>query len=104
MVTAETEIYKLMDADTVNLEIELLIQAVFAKFQYDFRLYSRSSLRRRLEQAKIISKGTFAASLLVVLTRFLNNVGGIDATFCDLKIHGINICGIDKKLFNPRFF
>lgn len=42
-----------MDAETVNLEIELLIQAVFAKFQYDFRLYSRSSLRRRLDQAKI---------------------------------------------------
>lgn len=42
-----------MDAETVNLEIELLIQAVFTKFQYDFRQYSRSSLRRRLEQAKI---------------------------------------------------
>ena len=42
-----------MDAETVNLEIELLIQAVYTKFQYDFREYSRSSLRRRLEQAKI---------------------------------------------------
>lgn len=42
-----------MDADTVNLEIELLIQAIFSKFQYDFRHYSRASLRRRLEQALI---------------------------------------------------
>lgn len=42
-----------MEADTVNLEIELLIQAIFAKFQYDFKHYSRSSLRRRLEQALI---------------------------------------------------
>jgi chemotaxis protein methyltransferase CheR len=42
-----------MDAETINLEIELLIQAIYVKYQYDFRLYSRSSLRRRLEQAKI---------------------------------------------------
>jgi chemotaxis protein methyltransferase CheR len=42
-----------MDAETVNLEVELLIEAVYVKFQYDFRQYSRSSLRRRLEQAKL---------------------------------------------------
>lgn len=42
-----------MDADTVNLEIELLIQAIYSRFQYDFRQYSRSSMRRRLEQALI---------------------------------------------------
>lgn len=52
MVTAEEEIL-IKDADTVNLEIELLIQAILTKFQYDFRHYSRSSLRRRLEQALI---------------------------------------------------
>lgn len=43
----------MIDAETVNLEIELLIQAIYSKFQYDFRHYSRSSLRRRLDQAKI---------------------------------------------------
>lgn len=43
----------MIDAETINLEIELLIQAIFTRFQYDFRSYSRSSLRRRLEQAKI---------------------------------------------------
>lgn len=37
--------------DSINVEIELLVQAVYLRFQYDFRLYSRSSLRRRLEQA-----------------------------------------------------
>lgn len=40
-----------MDAETVNLEIELLIQAIYNRYQYDFRQYSRSSLRRRLEVA-----------------------------------------------------
>ena len=52
MAASEEEIL-LVDADTINLEIELLIQAIFSKFQYDFRHYSRSSLRRRLEQAMV---------------------------------------------------
>lgn len=39
--------------DPVNMEVELLIQAVYMRYQYDFRQYSRSSLRRRLEQAVI---------------------------------------------------
>lgn len=39
--------------EPVNLEVELLIQAIFMRYQYDFRHYSRSSLRRRLEQAVI---------------------------------------------------
>lgn len=37
--------------DPIALEVELLIQAVYLRFQYDFRQYSRSSVRRRLEQA-----------------------------------------------------
>lgn len=41
------------NTETINLEIELLIQAIYSKFQYDFRHYSRSSLRRRLEQALV---------------------------------------------------
>lgn len=52
MASAEEEIL-IKDAEIINLEIELLIQAIFARFQYDFRHYSRSSLRRRLEQALI---------------------------------------------------
>lgn len=52
MVATKEEIL-IKDTDTVNLEIELLIQAILTKFQYDFRHYSRSSLRRRLEQALI---------------------------------------------------
>lgn len=42
-----------METDTVDLEVELLIQAIFVKFQYDFRQYSRASMRRRLEHARV---------------------------------------------------
>jgi chemotaxis protein methyltransferase CheR len=36
-----------------DLEIALLLDAIFAKFHYDFRSYSRASLRRRLERAVV---------------------------------------------------
>jgi len=39
--------------DPVLIELESLIQAIYLRFQYDFRQYARSSLRRRLEQAMI---------------------------------------------------
>jgi chemotaxis protein methyltransferase CheR len=72
----------LVDSDTVNLEIELLIQAIYSKFQYDFRNYSRSSMRRRLDQAllkyevktitelqyKILHEEDFFPKLLTYLT------------------------------------
>lgn len=34
-------------------ELDILIHEIYARYQYDFRLYSKSSLRRRLEQACI---------------------------------------------------
>lgn len=35
----------------VEIELELLVEAVYRRYQYDFRRYSRASLRRRLGQA-----------------------------------------------------
>lgn len=40
----------LLDAN-FDIELELLLEAIFRKYQHDFRRYSRASLRRRLEQA-----------------------------------------------------
>jgi chemotaxis protein methyltransferase CheR len=37
--------------DTEDLELHLLLEAIYLKFQYDFRRYSRASLRRRLSSA-----------------------------------------------------
>jgi chemotaxis protein methyltransferase CheR len=38
-------------ADEVDLEIELLVEAIYRKYSYDFRHYARASLRRRLLDA-----------------------------------------------------
>ena len=37
--------------DDVDLEIELLVEAIFRKYSYDFRQYARASLRRRVVDA-----------------------------------------------------
>ncbi len=37
--------------DTFDIELELLVQAIFLKYHSDFRHYSRSSLKRRLRHA-----------------------------------------------------
>lgn len=37
---------------TVDLEIDLLLEAIHRRYQHDFRHYSRASLRRRLERAR----------------------------------------------------
>ena len=35
-----------------DIEIRLLIEAIFRKYHYDFRGYSMASIKRRLRQAK----------------------------------------------------
>ena len=39
------------DTDTEGIELDLLVEAIFRKYHYDFRDYSAASLKRRLLQA-----------------------------------------------------
>jgi len=64
--------------DTSELEISLLLEAVYQKYGYDFRQYSEAHIRRRIMsrmamaglenvsqvQAKVLNDETFAATLL----------------------------------------
>lgn len=38
-------------ADVVDIEIDLLLEAIYRKYSYEFRHYARASLRRRLQHA-----------------------------------------------------
>lgn len=40
-----------MSNDTEDLEIQLLLEALFQRYHYDFRHYARASIKRRLVQA-----------------------------------------------------
>ncbi|MBT3292325.1 MAG: protein-glutamate O-methyltransferase CheR, partial [Victivallales bacterium] len=37
------------EADTENLEIDLLLEAIFQRYGHDFRRYARASVRRRVK-------------------------------------------------------
>jgi len=43
---------KTSSAETEELELRLLVEAIFQKYHYDFRNYSSASLKRRLSQAR----------------------------------------------------
>jgi chemotaxis protein methyltransferase CheR len=45
-----------MTQDSETIEIELLVDAIFRKYGYDFRNYSRASLKRRLKYALAVSE------------------------------------------------
>ena len=49
--------------DDVDLEIELLVEAIYRKYSYDFRHYARASLRRRVVDA-LAKLGVPGVSLL----------------------------------------
>ncbi len=46
---------KFNDIDTENIEIELLLEAIYQKYDYDFRGYSRASIKRRLKRRLSLS-------------------------------------------------
>ena len=41
-----------METDLEDLEIQLLLEALFQRYHYDFRRYARASIKRRLTQAR----------------------------------------------------
>jgi chemotaxis protein methyltransferase CheR len=89
--------------DILDIEIELLIQAIYARFQYDFRQYSRASFRRRLQQAmskfqcktvteiqkKLFHEPDFFALLLTYLTVNTTEMFRDPSYFNSLKVNVI---------------
>lgn len=71
-----------IDDSAYDLETELLIEALYQKFHYDFRHYARSSVKRRLQhalsrfhcptishiQARLLHENGFLQELIDVLT------------------------------------
>ncbi|CAM4131201.1 protein-glutamate O-methyltransferase CheR [Flavobacterium sinopsychrotolerans] len=79
MVKLKSKLFKKMRyKDTSDLEISLLLEAIFRKYGYDFREYSQAHIRRRIMnrmavsgfedvsqmQSKVLNDETFASELL----------------------------------------
>ena len=85
--------------DSESIEIELLLEAIFRKYGYDFRNYSRASLKRRLNnvlassrlnsfsemQHKILYDKKFFESLLLDLTVNVTEMFRDPSFYCALR-------------------
>jgi len=47
--------FKIMNTETENIEIMLLLEAIYQKYGYDFRDYSRASIKRRIKHTLSMS-------------------------------------------------
>ena len=45
----------MQDIDIKNIEIELLLKAIYLKYSYDFRGYAKASIKRRIEHRQMLS-------------------------------------------------
>lgn len=61
-----------MPRATPDIELTLLLEAIYLKYQHDFRNYSRVSMRRRIEQARAHFK---CATVSQLQDRILNEEG-----------------------------
>lgn len=70
--------------DIENIEIELLLEAIYKKYGYDFRLYSRASLKRRIMH-RVALAGLDSVSSLQ--QRILYNINALETLLTDLSIN-----------------
>jgi chemotaxis protein methyltransferase CheR len=77
-----------MDADEFlenqNIELQLLLQAVYLKYGYDFRNYAKASIKRRI-QHRLNSDGF--PNISAMQHRVLNDVSFFDTLLLDLSIN-----------------
>ena len=51
------------NADIEDIEVDLLLEAIYKKYGYDFRSYSKASLKRRIKQRVVIENFSFISEL-----------------------------------------
>ena len=82
-------------ADTEELEIDLLLEALFRQYGFDFRGYARSSLRRRIRGA-LVAEGMTTVSALQ--DRMLHDRACLQRLLLALSVH------VSAMFRDPRFF
>jgi chemotaxis protein methyltransferase CheR len=78
-----------------RLEMELLLEAIFRHYGYDFRSYARSSLRRRLKKRLEAEKVT---SFSALQHRVLHDATAMEGLLRDMSV---NVTGMFR---DPTFF
>lgn len=78
-----------------NLEVDLLVEAIWRRYQYDFRDYSRASLLRRLQRAQSHFGYPHLSSLL---DRILHDPNSLDVLIGFLTIQ------VSEMFRDPEYF
>jgi chemotaxis protein methyltransferase CheR len=83
------------DKETEKLEINLLLEAIYQKYGYDFRDYARASLMRRLEFIRLKSGLTYMSELI---PKLLHEEAFINQLLLDMSVT------VTEMFRDPDFF
>ena len=84
-----------IDNQTMNIEIQLILEAIYSKYGYDFRNYSRAHVKRRLINRLYASK---LKSISEMQHKVLH-----DPAFFDLLLHDLSI-NVTEMFRDPGFY
>jgi len=82
-------------SNTENIELDLLLQAVFLQYGYDFRDYSRAHIKRRVKH-RLVQEGLKSISELQ--NEILHHQGAFERLVRDLSIN------VTEMFRNPDFY
>lgn len=83
------------DLDTQNIELQLLLQAIYLKYGYDFRNYAKASIKRRV-QHQLVKEGL--PSISAMQHRLLYDVSFFERLLLDLSIN------VTEMFRDPSFY
>ncbi|ALG66843.1 CheR family methyltransferase [Beggiatoa leptomitoformis] len=83
------------DIDIQNIEIQLLLQAIYLKYGYDFRNYAKASLKRRIEHRLLKDK---LSSISAMQHRLLYDEDFFSNLLLDLSIN------VTEMFRDPDFY
>ncbi len=83
------------DIETQNIELQLLLQAIYLKYGYDFRNYAKASVKRRILHR--LNKDSFA-NISAMQHKLLYDVNFFETLLLDLSIN------VTEMFRDPSFY
>ncbi|MBI5416333.1 protein-glutamate O-methyltransferase CheR [Candidatus Poribacteria bacterium] len=83
------------EIDNENIEIQLLLEAIFLKYGYDFRDYSKASIKRRIQHRQAISG---IKTVSEIQYKILNDTSFFETLLLDFSIN------VTEMFRDPSFF
>jgi chemotaxis protein methyltransferase CheR len=83
------------DTENDNIKIQLILEAIFLKYGYDFRNFARAHIKRRLQRRLNFTGLTDFSDMLI---RILNDKSFFEQVLIDLSIH------VTEMFRDPAFY